>query len=175
MMAKRRVKTKAAAFPVPQSRDEAVEAIARIGVLQRERERIQTRMNDELAVLKEKFEEEARPHADEIHRLTEGVRLWCEVHRQELTHGGKVKHANMSSGEVKWRMRPAKVTLRNIEGVIERLKEFGLKRFLRVKEEVNKDAILAEQEAVKHVQGITITKGEDFVIVPFETELEEVA
>lgn len=47
---------------------------------------------------------------------------------------------------------------------------------LRVKEEVNKEAMLAEPDVARTVAGVTVgSAGEDFVIKPFETELEEVA
>jgi phage host-nuclease inhibitor protein Gam len=46
---------------------------------------------------------------------------------------------------------------------------------VRVKEEINKEAILAEPDLAAKIPGISITQGEDFVIVPFETELEEIA
>jgi len=175
MTKKTKIKTAAAAVPVPQNREEATEYIAEIGRLQRERERIQAAMNDEIAAIKQRYEEQARPMGDRIRQLTEGVHTWCEANRAELTHGGKVKTANLSSGEVRWRVRPPRVNLRNIPGVIDALKSLKLTRFIRVKEEVNKEAILAEPEAVEHIKGISITQGEDFVIVPFETELEEVA
>ncbi|MFB8829213.1 hypothetical protein ACE0DR_07035 [Azotobacter sp. CWF10] len=57
------VKADAAQFPVPQSRDEVNEAIARIGLLQRERARMQADMNDELAKVRLRFEEAATPSA----------------------------------------------------------------------------------------------------------------
>ena len=169
-------KVKADAAPcVPQSRTEMVEFIAEIGTLQRERERIQTRMNDELASIRTGFETEAEPLNKRIADLSRGVQLWCEVNRDELTRNGKTKTVGLPSGEVKWRTRPAKVMVRAAEVVIETLKSLGLDRFVRVKEEVNKEAILADPAAVGGVKGITITQGEDFVIVPHETELEEVA
>ncbi|MBW7997511.1 MAG: host-nuclease inhibitor protein Gam [Candidatus Glassbacteria bacterium] len=169
-----KIKSEAADYPVPQSREEAVEAIAEIGRRQRERERIQAAMNDELAVIRQKFEEEAAPHNDTIKGMSTGVQIWCEANRETLTNDGKVKTANLSSGEIRWRIRPPKVSVRAADTVLKALKELKLTRFIRVKEEVNKEAILAELETVKHLKGITITQGEDFVIIPFETELEEV-
>jgi phage host-nuclease inhibitor protein Gam len=170
-----RIKTVAVAIPVPQNREQVVEAIAEIGRRQRERERIQAAMNDELSAVRQRYEEEARPHADAITRLSDGVHLWCEANRDELTSGGKTKTANLASGEVKWRMRPPKVALRGLDNIIDACKKLGLARFLRVKEEVNKDAMLAEPELAQTITGVSISQGEDFVIVPFETELEEVA
>jgi phage host-nuclease inhibitor protein Gam len=169
-----RIKQPASAWPVPQTREAAIEAIAEIGRRQRERDRIQAAMNDELAGIKQRYEEQAAPHNDAIAQLSRGVRTWCEANRDALT-GGKSKSASLPSGDVKWRMRPPKVVLRAVDSVIEALKQLGLGRFVRVREEVNKEAILADPEAVAHVRGITITQGEDFVIVPYETELEEVA
>ena len=55
------------------------------------------------------------------------------------------------------------------------LRRLGLTQSIRAKEEINKEAILNEPEAIKGVAGISISQGEDFVIVPFETELAEVA
>lgn len=170
-----RIKQEAAPYPVPQTKDEAIEAIAEIGQRQRERIRIETAMNDELAKIRQGWEAQAAPHLEKIKQLSGGVQLWCEANRDLLTDGGKVKSARLASGDVKWRMRPPSVAIRAADVVIEFLKKAGLHRFIRAKEEVNKEAILCEPEAVAHIKGITITQKEDFVIVPFETELEEIA
>ena len=50
-----------------------------------------------------------------------------------------------------------------------------LNRLIRVKEEVNKDAILAEPETVANIKGISITQREEFIVIPFETALESVS
>ena len=45
----------------------------------------------------------------------------------------------------------------------------GLDRFIRTKQEINKEALLNEPEVAKGIAGITIKTGvEDFVIKPFE-------
>lgn len=171
---KTRIKTEAAGPAVPQTRDEVTASIAAIGVAQRQRQRIDAAMNDELAVIKAKHETAAKPFADEISALSKGVHLWCEANRDSLTNGGKTKTANLASGEVKWRMRPPSVGIRAVDAVLEALKALGLSRLIRTKEEVNKEAILLEPKVVEHVKGISISQKEDFVIVPFESELEEV-
>lgn len=169
------VKANAARFPVPQSRDEVNEAIARIGLLQRERERIQADMNDELAKVRLRFEELATPLNEQIMGLTQGVHTWCEAHRLELTRSGKTKFYDFAAGEIKWRLRPPRVSLQSAENVLETLKRLGLTRFIRVKEQLNKEAMLAEPEVVSGVAGVKIEQSEDFVIVPFGSNLEEVA
>ena len=152
-----------------------IEAIAEIGRRQRERQRLETLMNDDLAKVREAWEKQAAPHLEAIKELSRGVQLWCEVHRDLLTQGGKVKFARLASGEIKWRLTPPRVVIRALDAVLEALKQAGLERLIRIKEEPNKEAILTEPDAVAGIKGITITQKEDFVIVPFETELEEIA
>ncbi len=72
-------------------------------------------------------------------------------------------------------MTPPKVFIRAIENVLDYLRMAGLNRFIRVKEEVNKDAILAEPEVVANIKGISITQREEFIVIPFETALESVS
>lgn len=84
-----------------------------------------------------------------------------------------MKTANLTTGEVQWRNRPPSCGIRGAEAVIELLKRLKPDRFIRVKEEINKDAILNEPTAVKNTPGITIKKDvEDFAIIPFEQEVE---
>lgn len=169
----RKAKTAAANLPVPQSRDEAAASLARIGVLSRDAGRIEADMNDRIATLKERAEAAAGPLRDEARALLEGLRTWCEAHRVDLTQGGRVKTADLGTGTVAWRMRPPKVSLRDVDAVVERIKHLGLSRFLRVKEEPNKEAMLAEPPLARTIAGVTITSaGEDFIAEPFEAELE---
>ena len=174
-MAKTNVKTKAPAqtAAVPQSREQVAEAIARIGQHTRDRARIEAAMGDEIAEIKRRFEQDAQPHGDAIRALLAGVQTWCEAHRAELTEGGKTKTAAFTSGEVRWRNTPPSVTVRAAETVLTALREHGLGRFIRTKEEVNKEAILADPAAVAGIAGIAIKALEEFVVVPFEAELAE--
>jgi len=170
-----RVKNQAAAVPVPQNRDEAVAAIARIGHHQRERERLKHDMDDQITRIREQYDALIQHHAEEIKALSEGVQTWAEANRAELTQGGRIKSANLMTGEIRWRMTPPSCRLVRVKEALEEIKQRMLDRFIRQKEEVNKEAILADPEAVADCRWIEITQHEDFVIVPFETNLEEVA
>jgi phage host-nuclease inhibitor protein Gam len=164
-----------AAIGVPQSIDEVNNAIAEIGVAQRERDRIQADMNDSLAATREAWEAQAAPYAARIKELTSSVQLYCEAHRDELTQHGKTKTARLAAGEVSWRKRPPSVVVRGAKLVLEALKRLDLTRFIRTKEEINKEAVLAEPEIADQVKGLSVTQGEDFVIKPWDTQLEQVA
>lgn len=169
-----RIKAAAADYDVPQSVAEVNEAIVEIGQRQRDRDRIEADMNADLAAIRKRYEDKARPHAERIKDLAGGVQTYCEAHRDELTRGGKTKTAKLASGEVSWRMRPPSVAVRGMASVVDALKKLKLDRFLRVKTEVDKEAILADPDAVDAIKGISISQREDFVIKPFSTELEEV-
>lgn len=172
---KTRLKTPAVAVCVPQTRDGAAQSVAEIGRLNRDLARLTADMNDELATVKALHEEKAEPIRLKIEALTTGVQTWAEANRDTLTQNGKVKTAALTTGEIAWRLRPPSVRVTGAEAVLDVLRRLGLKRFIREKEEVNKEAILNEPEAVSHVPGIAISQGEDFVVVPFEAELAEVA
>ena len=168
---KTRIKQAASAVCVPQNREQINVAIRELGVLQRELSRIAADMNDELAAVKESYELDAEPRRQRIDALTQGVQIWSEANRDTLTQGGKVKTVAFTTGEIQWRLRPPSVRITGAEAVLDVLRSLGLKRFIREKEEVNKEAILNEPEAVAHVAGISISQGEDFVVTPFEAEL----
>lgn len=170
-----RTKRPASTIAVPQSRDEANTAIRLIGIDQRELARIEANMNDEIAAVREKYETNAGPLRDAIACRIDGVQIWSEANRAALTRDGKVKTAQLPAGEIAWRTTPPAVTVRGLEAVLTRLHTMGLREFIRAKEEVNKDAILDTPTAhpVRQVEGISITQREEFVVVPFETELAD--
>ncbi|EQB6805508.1 host-nuclease inhibitor Gam family protein [Escherichia coli] len=166
----KRIKSAAAAY-VPQNRDAVIIDIKRIGDLQREASRLETEMNDAIAEITEKFAARIAPLKTDIETLSKGVQGWCEANRDELTNGGKVKTANLVTGDVSWRVRPPSVSIRGMDAVMETLERLGLQRFIRTKQEINKEAILLEPKAVAGVAGITVKSGiEDFSIIPFEQE-----
>lgn len=166
----------AANYPVPQNKEEASGFVHKIGIAQREAARLKAEMNDKMAEIKEEYEKQARPFAQDIEGFKQGLHIWCEANRDKLTNGGKVKFHKFPTGEVNWRKKPAKVSLRGTDKVIKACHGLGLDRFIRIKEEINKEAMLAEAKLAASIQGVSIgSEGEDFVIKPFETELEEVA
>ena len=169
-----RIKTLSQPIAVPQSKTDAMRDIKAIGDLQRELARIDADLNDQIAALTSK----AAPRIDSLRErvvaLTEGVHTWCEAHRVEIC--GKGKTANLVTGEVNWRQRPPSVSISKIDDVLQRLSGLGLTRFIREKEEINKDAILAEPAEVAGIKGIKVVTGvEEFVITPFEVEVGEAA
>lgn len=171
----KKTRTRGVNLPVPQNRDDAADAVRMIGERNRELARIEADMNDRLALIKQEAEALAAPLRDDVLALTEGLKVFAEANRDGLTNGGKVKFADLGTGKISWRLRPAKVTVRGLEAVIDACKKLGKHKFLRVKEEINKEAVLASPDEARMIAGISIgSEGEDFIVEPFETNLSEV-
>jgi phage host-nuclease inhibitor protein Gam len=174
-MSKTRKKTPAVAVKVPQSRGEASDALRMIGERNRQLGRIEADMNDTLARVKTDAEAQAAPIRAEAAALLEGLKVWCEANRSAILPKG-LKTADLGSGTVSWRHRPASVTVRGVEAVIEACRKMGLQRFIREKFEPNKEAMLGEAAVARQVPGVTIASaGEEFIAEPYETTLEAVA
>ncbi len=176
-MASRKVKTAAANLPIPQDDSEARSAIREIGDLSRDVLRLEAELNDKIAKLQEEYGEMVEPIRELITAKQEGLKMFCEVNRDRLTNGGKVKFHKFETGEISWRLRPAKVTIRGKDAVIDAIKKAKLgRKFLRTKVEINKDAMLEKpnRTVAAAITGVTIgSDGEDFIVEPFETELAE--
>ena len=169
----KKLKSKAAVY-TPQSQTDCAADIKKLGDLQRERARLAADMNDEIAAITKRFQPRLEQLGERIDTLQTGVQIWCDAHRSELTKAHKVKFANLVTGEVAWRQRPPSVSIRGTEAVLETLERMGLTRFIRTRSEPNKEAMLAEPDAVRGIAGITIVSGvEHFVITPFEAEVQQ--
>ncbi|KKT96721.1 MAG: Mu-like protein prophage FluMu host-nuclease inhibitor protein gam, partial [Parcubacteria group bacterium GW2011_GWA2_45_15] len=59
-----------------------------------------------------------------------------------------------------------------VESILESLKSLKLKRFIRTKEEIDKEAMLKEPETAKTVKGVSISQHEEFVAKPTELQVE---
>ncbi len=175
MAKKAKTKTAASNLPIPQDDSEARSVIREIGDLQRQISRAEHDLNDAIAALQEEFGAKVEPWRDLVEAKTRGLEMFCATNRERLTRGGKVKFFRFSTGEISWRNRPAKVSLRKLDQVISEIKRLKLgHQFLRVKEEVDKEAMLAARDLAATISGVTIgSDGEDFIVEPFEAELQE--
>ena len=170
----KKIKSAAANVAVPQDDAEMRSFIRELGDLTRELKRLETQMNDEIAKVKQRYGDITQGLPEQIAAWQEGIRIYAEANRARLTNGGKVKFHRFTTGTISWRTRPPKVSLRNIPQIIENVKQAGLTHFIRIKEEVNKDAMLDDPNAAAAIKGVTIgSAGEDFIIEPDETRLDD--
>lgn len=167
-----KVKAKAATVAVPQSKTDCAAYIKNLGDIQRDFERQRAEMNDAIANITKQYQPALEALTTRMTNLQEGIQTWCAANRTSLCPG-ESKTANLITGEVSWRKCPPSVSIRGVEAVIETLKRMALGRFVRSKEEINKEAILNEKDAVRGIPGITIVSDvEDFAITPFAVDVE---
>lgn len=150
-MATKKLKATAVAL-VPQSQGDCANDIKVLGDLQRQFERTRGLMNDAIARITQEHQPELERLNGRIEALQHGVQLFCESHREALC--GRGKTANLVTGEVSWRQRPPSVRIRGADTVVETLERNHLQRFVRVKKEPNKEAMLNEPDAVKGIAGM---------------------
>ena len=174
MSKKTRLKSTAVEHWVPANAVEVAEAIKEIGFHQNERKRIEATMNDELLKVRAGYEGDAKAHKERMDELMQGVQLYCEANRQGLTRDGKTKTVGFATGEVSWRLRPPSIVIRNAAALVEVLKARMLTRFLRVKEEIDREALGKDLETARDLPGVSVSQKEDFVVKPFESQLEEI-
>lgn len=169
----KKAKTIGVNLPVPQTTEEATSAIADIGALNREIGRINADANDRIQVITTEAAARVLPLQEQVTALTEGLKVWAEAHRAVLTQGGKTKTANLVTGTLSWRLMPPKVSVRKVEDVVAAIKRLGFgKSFLRIKEEVDKEAMLKAADKARTIPGITIgSAGEEFIVEPFEVDV----
>ena len=172
-MAKKATRIKTDTFAVRyQTRDEVEVAIKEIGDLNRELERLAIEQNDKLAAITEEYAPLMNEVKEKLAPKQDAVQAWCESRRDELTQNGKTKTGTFNTGEVQWRQRPPSVGIRGVDSVLDSLKMRGFTQFIRIKEEINKEAMLNEPDTAASVPGVTIKTGvEDCVITPFEQEV----
>jgi phage host-nuclease inhibitor protein Gam len=167
----RRKAAKRAVVVVPKSREEAARFIAEIGAAKRAIEREEGLLAQRIDRLKERSREVVAPSEKRIAELFSGLYAFAEAHRKELTEDGKRKTAVFPTGELGWRFTPPAVSIRGVEKVLEQLKTLGLNRFIRTKEEIDRDAMLRESDTAGKLKGVTIKKREEFFVKPVAVKL----
>lgn len=174
-MAKKAVRVKAEVHELNlQTADDVALAIKQIGDLEREQVRLSTLQADEKARIDELFSPQINRLKEEVKPLQKAIQAYCESRRDELTNGGKQKTAYFTTGEVQWRAKPPAVKISSVAKVIEAIKNTGFLQFLRVKEEINKEALLADPKTACSINGISIRENEEeFVIKPNDEEIRK--
>lgn len=171
-----KTKTRQPTAVVPKDLDEANDFITQIAGAKQAVADIEANLSNEVEALKTEAEINARDYQAEIQRLLEGLFVFAEANRRRLTEDSKKKTIEVPAGTFGWRLTPISISIRQADDVIAALKKLGLKRFIRVKEEPNKEAMRREPEAVAGIKGIAI-KGQDeeFFARPQKAELEIVS
>lgn len=141
---------KAAAQAAPRTIEEAIAAIARYREINAEIERQETIAEAVIAGVREQRDLQLAPLQAELGDIFAQLRAWWAVARDEVT-GGKRRSAELAGIEIGERRAPPSLKLTKkmtVKAAIEKLKALiDGERFLRVKHELNRDALVAEVSA----------------------------
>jgi len=170
----KKVSIKKDALQVPSTLNEAETLLAKMGSHQRKVIDNENEMNEAVANTKAGYTKIKNKLNDDIDEMSTALHAWAEVNKTNLLKGD-AKTAKLSTGELSWRLTPWKVTLKKVDDILVALKEAKLKKFIRTKDEVDKEAILKDENsraAAKAIKGISISRKTEFVIKPAETNIE---
>jgi len=174
---KKAAKQTAPALRVPQTVEEANALLAEYAAAANALTHLDAGLKDATQQVTRFFEEQAAPQKAVLADRFQRLQAFAEAHRSTLVPKGR-KSIELPAGLLSWRTRPPRVEISKkkgaLETIIETIKTLKLTSFLRVKEELNKEAILAHPEAVDMLPGVTIRRDEEqFEVLPKGLDLAD--
>jgi phage host-nuclease inhibitor protein Gam len=174
---KKGFKRNAIQVPVPQTREQAEKLLMEIGLLQAKAGGYQVKCDERVASVRQAFAELVAPVNDDIEAKFQALATYAESHRGELLKGN-AKSVKLATGVLEWRFNPPSIGLTKVAEVLKQLKAKGLTQYIRITEEVDKEALLKAGETKVGelgIKGIKFNRVEQFAATPDETHLERVA
>jgi phage host-nuclease inhibitor protein Gam len=149
---------RAQANPEPRFRtlDECDAALVKIASLTRDINTCEAATNEQITALRTKLEVKVDPLCDQKKDLEQQLELFCTFHRDTVFASG-LKTLKLTHGELNFRQHPPSVEIRKggkfkIADVVANIKERFAKalreRFVRIKEDLDREAILGHASAL---------------------------
>ena len=171
-----RIKT--AAAPEIISRDEAESLVGQITELTIKKQQLVSEMDEQVSTIRSKYETTIGNLDARIEEMTKRTREWASANTSEF---GSKKSIAFVQGIIGFRTGTPK--LKTLAGwtfarVLNQLIEFKRKKFIRLKQEVDKEAILAaySQDEIGNSElkqiGLKVEQDETFFVEPAVTETE---
>lgn len=172
-MAKGRKSIKKKVVIVPKDRVELGKFVSNIQEIERKIIALEDEFGQEIAEmaakiskLKKEAQGKAKPYEERINELAKGVYIFAEGRRAELTDQGARKTVELAAGNrIRWYFTPPAVEVDEEEEALKELERRGLLEFIRVKREIDKEAILREPEKIKNLKHLSVGQEEIFAIV----------
>ena len=130
--------------------DELDKALLRIGELDVSLSKKEASMNAHIQKVRDEFDQETKESRDEKFALETDIEVFCQSNKRAFDHE---RTKIFTHGEVGFSKNPPKVVQLNkkwtVKSSLEFIKKLFEGKYLRSKEEVNKDEILADYAAEK--------------------------
>jgi phage host-nuclease inhibitor protein Gam len=176
-MAKTANEATPATWPVPRTIKDVNAAIKRYGEHQRAIADLESTTTKTMTDLRVRLEAQAAPKKQEMQAITTALKAYCLKQWAKLAADG-AKTVKFATGEITRSEGRERVVLAegaDVAKIIEKLKKLKLHRFIRVSEELDKQAILKDPAAVAKVREISTEREPSFAIKPYEVRAEAVA
>lgn len=157
---------------IPESKAEADRIIKEIGEFQVEEEKIEQETNAEIKTIRGRTNRRIVPKQRAKKSRFIGLYVFYATNQHELTDEGRTRLVNLVYGQFGIQKNPPAVNIRNRNKVLKALKARNLRYFIRIIEEIDKEAILTSPHMVSGVPGIKISQKERFVVRAKETDTE---
>lgn len=136
--------------------------VGEIGKSQDSINTIQAGLAKKIAALREEAEKSLAPLVSERDSQINALFAFANAKKDSLTE--KAKTVNLSSGSFGWRLTPPRVeAAESDEEIIARLKRTGNKQYIRIIEELDRQALLVERPKIR---GISYLQNDEFFVVP---------
>lgn len=152
---------------------DAERLLAEIGQAQRDLSALIDRADSEKAAIDLRLSNQRTALEQAIEERAQTLTLWATARREELCKG-EAKTVKLTTGEIAWRFNPPSVRVTGAETVIANLKRLGLDRFVRISEEIDRQAVLKEPAAVAGIAGLGVAQAEQLILKPNQTDIEPV-
>lgn len=159
--------------PVVDSRASAEQVLGDFAVLTLERNEQRLEMDRQLTVIREQYEVSITALQKQIEEKAALLNAWLDSNPDELPKGRK--SLEMMHGQIGFRTGTPKlktILRKTWSQVLDTIKAFGLTQYLRVKEEPNKEALIADitsgalDEADAKKLGVRVDQEESFFVEP---------
>lgn len=158
-------------YPIPTTEAEAAALLGELGDLELEIDEIQHELDQNV----QKLITESQARADKLSAIFaekfNALKAYAKGAKNDLTDNGKRRSIKWGTGELGWRSKPAGIsTSGKKEVIIARIlalakKSKDLMRFLRIKYELNLEAMEAEPEAASAIDGISIRQKSEIIYI----------
>jgi phage host-nuclease inhibitor protein Gam len=173
------VKKKAAPIDMPATYEAANRLLEKFGEAGRDLAKVEARLEKAVARLTARIERTAKPLKERQAMLAAQIAAYAEANRATLLQDGRKSH-DMPAGRIGWRANPPSVSYKSgfkVADIVAAILAMGLRRkFLRLKLEPNKEAMLEEpnREKAAAIPGVRIvTDAETFFIEPVGAHLSK--
>lgn len=146
----------------PRDLSDANTVVAGIGAVLRETRTIETALAERVALLRATADAKLALLGARETALVQSLFVFAEARKTDLTRDAKT--VVLGAGEFGWRMTPMKVVLtKDEQKLIRMLRRRKLARFVRVKAEIDKEALRKELPVI---DGITYDQHDEFFVKP---------